>query len=116
MIFAHISPALQILTLLALPTLSVAYTWNFESTPQQCSNLTISVSGAGGKPPYRVLILPFGPTPLANNVEARKVIDQPFPGDSASVSFKLNYPADSQFVAVVSLCLYFFSPLLLLWA
>ncbi|KAF5379069.1 hypothetical protein D9615_005943 [Tricholomella constricta] len=93
------SPA--ILTLLALPTLSVAYTWKFETTPQQCANLTISVSGSGGKPPYRVLILPFGPTPLAHNIEARKIVDHPFPGDSTSVSFKLNFPGSSQFVAVL---------------
>lgn len=91
-----------IVTLLALPSLTAAYTWKFESTPQQCSNLTISVSGSDGKPPYRVLILPFGPTPLAQNIEARRIIDQQFPGDSKSVNFKLNYPANSQFVAVVS--------------
>ncbi|KAG5646378.1 hypothetical protein DXG03_003701 [Asterophora parasitica] len=100
MTFMLMSPT--VLALLALPTLSAAYTWKFETTPQQCSNLTISISGSGGKPPYRVLILPFGPTPLAQNIEARKIIDQPFPGDSTSVSFKLNFPANSQFVAVVS--------------
>jgi hypothetical protein len=100
------SPAL--LTLLAFPTLSAAYSWKFEATPQQCSNLTISISGDGGKPPYRVLILPFGPTPLANNVEARKIADQPFMGNSTSVTFKLNYPANSQLVAVVSLPSMFF--------
>ncbi|KAF9467943.1 hypothetical protein BDZ94DRAFT_1210476 [Collybia nuda] len=87
--------------ILALPTLSAAYTWNFKSLPQQCSNLTISISGSGGKPPYRVLVVPFGPTPL-DKVEARRIIDQPFPDNSNTVSFKLSYPADSQFVAVVS--------------
>lgn len=100
MTFMLMSPA--VLTLLALPTLSLAYTWQFEKNAQQCSNLTITVSGSDGKPPYRVLILPFGATPLPNNVEARKIIDQPFPGNSTTLSFQLPYPADSQLVAVVS--------------
>ncbi|GLB42253.1 hypothetical protein LshimejAT787_1102680 [Lyophyllum shimeji] len=95
-----ISPA--IVTLLALPSLTAAYTWKFESVPQQCSNLTISISGTDGKPPYRVLILPFGPTPLTNNIEARRIIDKQFPGDSTTLSFKLPYPANSQLVAVVT--------------
>lgn len=111
MTFMYMSPA--ILALLALPIRSAAFTWNFQSTPQQCSNLTISISGGGGKPPYRVLILPFGPTPLAGNVEARKIVDQPFPDDSTSVSFKLNYPANSQFVAVVSISPRSFAPITL---
>lgn len=101
MTFMYMSSSL--LALIALPTLTTAYTWNFKTTPQQCSNLTIEISGADGKPPYRVLILPFGPTPLGNNVEARRILDQPFSENSTSVSFKLNYPAHSQFVAVVSL-------------
>lgn len=92
-----------ILALLALPTLSAAYSWKFENTPQQCQTLKISISGTGGKPPYRLLILPFGPTPLPNNIEARKIIDAPFSGSSNSLSFKLNYPGLSQFVAVVRL-------------
>ncbi|KAG5340365.1 hypothetical protein E4T56_gene11564 [Termitomyces sp. T112] len=94
--------SVALLSLLAFPSLVTAYTWRFNSPPQQCSNLTISVSGSDGKPPYRVLILPFGPSPLANNVEARTIVDQPFPDGASSVSFKLNYPADSQFVAILS--------------
>ncbi|KAF8649171.1 hypothetical protein AX16_005969 [Volvariella volvacea WC 439] len=84
------------------PAPASAYTWSFRSTPQQCSNLTIEVSGNDGVPPYRVLILPFGSTPLPNGVEARRIVDQPFPGNSNSVSFQLKYPENSQFVAVVS--------------
>ncbi|KAG6865630.1 hypothetical protein C0991_000799 [Blastosporella zonata] len=90
------------LALLALPSLAIAYTWKFDSPPQQCSNLTVSVSGSDGKPPYRILILPFGPSPLKDNIEARTIIDQPFPDGATSVSFQLKYPANSQFVAVVS--------------
>jgi len=89
--------------LLSLPSLSAAYTWTFQNTPQQCKDLTLSVSGSDGKPPYRALILPAGPSPLANNVEARNIMDVPFDGNNTSVAFKLNYPANSQFVAVVSL-------------
>ncbi|KAG6900476.1 hypothetical protein C0993_010195 [Termitomyces sp. T159_Od127] len=47
-------------------------------------------------------MIPFGPSPLANNIEARTIVDQPFPDGASSVSFKLNYPADSQFVAILS--------------
>ena len=89
------------LYLLSLFPSSSAYSWSFQSTPQQCSNLTISVSGSDGKPPYRILILPYGPSPLANNVEARTILDIPFNGRESTVSFKLKYPENSQFVAVV---------------
>ncbi|KAJ7485360.1 hypothetical protein FB451DRAFT_1337599 [Mycena latifolia] len=85
---------------LALALLSSAYTWSFASQPTQCGNVSISVSG--GSPPYRVLVIPYGSSPLPNNIEARKIQDEPFPGTSSDLSFKLNYPADSQFVAVLS--------------
>ncbi|KAJ7719185.1 hypothetical protein DFH07DRAFT_973019 [Mycena maculata] len=85
---------------LSSPLLASAYTWSFTSTPTQCANVSISVDG--GSPPFQILIIPYGSTPLPNAIEARKIQDQPFPGTSSSVSFQLNYPADSQFVAVVS--------------
>ncbi|KAJ7686668.1 hypothetical protein B0H17DRAFT_707809 [Mycena rosella] len=85
---------------LSAPLLSSAYTWSFTAEPTQCGTVAISVSG--GSPPYDVLIVPYGSSPLPNNIEARKIQDQPFSGNSATVSFKLNYPANSQFVAVVS--------------
>ncbi|KAK7034556.1 hypothetical protein VNI00_012403 [Paramarasmius palmivorus] len=89
--------------LLDLPILSLAYSWNFKENPKQCSDLTIEITGSDGKPPYRVLIIPFGSTPLANNIEARRIMEQAFPSDTAtSVTFQLKYPANSQFVAVVS--------------
>ena len=104
-----------LLTLSSLSTLSAAYTWKFASPPQQCSNLTVSLWGSGGVPPFRLLVLPNGPTPLSSGVEVRKIVDVPFPDGARSVSFKLRYPAFSQLVAVVSifLCLLlFFSSLL----
>ena len=94
-----------LLTLSSLSTLSAAYTWKFASPPQQCSNLTVSLSGSGGVPPYRLLVLPNGPTPLSSGVEVRKILDVPFPDGASSVSFKLKYPAFSQLVAVVSISL-----------
>ncbi|KAJ7158356.1 hypothetical protein C8R43DRAFT_364689 [Mycena crocata] len=92
-----------VLLALSTPLLSSAaadYSWSFKSTPTQCTNLSVSVSG--GTPPYKILIVPSGISPLPNNLEARKIQDESFPGNSADVSFKLNYPANSQFVAVVS--------------
>ena len=79
-----------------------AYTWSFQDTPTQCGNLTVAVSGSDGTPPYRILIIPFGPSPLANNIEARRIMDIPFSNSDTKVEFQLQYPGDSQFVAVVS--------------
>ncbi|TDL22848.1 hypothetical protein BD410DRAFT_698316, partial [Rickenella mellea] len=81
---------------------AAAYSFNLQTTPAQCQNLTVSITGSGGTPPYKVLILPFGGSPLPNNIEARKIVEQPFPGSATSVSFQLNYPTNSQFVTVVS--------------
>ncbi|KAF5377038.1 hypothetical protein D9757_007724 [Collybiopsis confluens] len=75
------------------------YNGYMKSSPAQCQNLSIGLSGSG-QPPYNILIVPSGPSPLSNNSEVRKIISQEF--SSNSVSFKLNYPAESQFVAVVS--------------
>jgi len=85
---------------LSLPVLSAAYTWSFEQPPQQCGNVSIAVTG-GGTPPYRVLIIPYGPTPLDNGIEVRRILDIPFPSGQTKVNFKLNWPAHSQLVAVV---------------
>jgi hypothetical protein len=93
---------IAIILAVTLPVLINAYTWSFSSTPAQCTNLSLSISGTDGKPPYRVLIIPFGPTPLPNFIEARKIVDQPFQNSSTSLSFQLAYPTNSQFVAVVS--------------
>jgi hypothetical protein len=95
-----------LLTLSSLSTLSAAYTWKFDSPPQQCSNLTVSLEGSGGVPPYRLLVLPNGPTPLSSGLEVRRILDVPFPAGSTSVSFQLKYPSFSQLVAVVSITHY----------
>ncbi|KAI0312159.1 hypothetical protein OF83DRAFT_1067664 [Amylostereum chailletii] len=85
-----------------LPSVSfAAFTWKFTSTPHQCQDLSVSVSGSG-QPPYSLLIIPSGPTILPNAIEARTIQQHDFDGDSTTLTFKLNYPADSGFVAVVS--------------
>jgi hypothetical protein len=86
---------------LLFPLLANAYTWKFTSQPSQCQNVSIAVDGSG-QPPYSLLIIPYGPSPLANNVEVRTIQSIPFPGNSNTLSFKLNYPENSSFVAVVS--------------
>ena len=85
----------------AVPS-TLAYSFNFASTPQQCGNLTINIVGSDGTPPYRALVIPFGQSPLPNNVEARRIVDQHFDGNSTSTTFQLKYPTNSQFVVVVS--------------
>ncbi|THH17568.1 hypothetical protein EW146_g3282 [Bondarzewia mesenterica] len=95
-----LSPALFFASFSLFPTFSYAYTWNFDSAPRQCEDLSLSISGSG-QPPYSLLIIPSGPSPLANNVEARTIQSIPF-NTSTSLSFKLAYPANSTFVAVVS--------------
>ncbi|PPQ94698.1 hypothetical protein CVT25_009553 [Psilocybe cyanescens] len=92
-------PLSVLTTLFHLPATS-AYSWSFQNNPQQCSNLTVSISGTDGVPPYRLLILPIGPSPLKNNIEARKIMDIKFDGTSSSVQALLRYPANSQLVAV----------------
>ncbi|KAJ7033738.1 hypothetical protein C8F04DRAFT_1104015 [Mycena alexandri] len=91
--------ALALAIALGAPILAdAAYTWSFKAQPTQCGNVSISVSG--GSPPYEVLVVPYGSSPLPNNIEARKI--QAVQSASADISFKLNFPANSQFVAVVS--------------
>jgi hypothetical protein len=94
-------PAILLLTLSSLFTLAAAYSWNFVTPPQQCSNLTVSLTGSGGIPPYRILVMPFGSSPLGD-IEVRTVLEEVFPVNSTTVTFQLNYPANSQLVAVVS--------------
>ncbi|KAF9652605.1 hypothetical protein BDM02DRAFT_3109178 [Thelephora ganbajun] len=84
-----------------LPSLATAYTFQFTSVPTQCRDLSLAIEGQGS-PPYQVLIIPVGPSTAPNNVEVRRVIDQTFPNNGTSISFPLRFPANSQFVAVVS--------------
>ncbi|KAF7318976.1 hypothetical protein HMN09_00233600 [Mycena chlorophos] len=88
------------LAAVAFPSFAAAsYSWSFAKQPSQCGNVTINISG--GSPPYSVLIVPYGISPLPNNIEARKIqsIENQ---SSSSITFKLNFPANSQLVAVVS--------------
>ena len=81
------------------PSLVSAFSFNINSAPQQCSNISLSITGSGGSPPYSALVIPFGSSPLANNVEVRKIVENNFTG--TSTSFAINYPTDSQYVLVV---------------
>jgi hypothetical protein len=87
--------------ILLFPLLVNAYTWQFTSQPIQCSTVSLAIRGSGGQPPYSLLILPTGASPLPQNVEVRPVLNIPFSGTSTTLSFKLNYPENSSFVAVV---------------
>jgi len=89
-------------SLFLIPPLVAAYTFNFTSVPTQCQELSLSIEGQGN-PPYQVLIIPDGPSPVANNTEVRNIIDQTFPDNGTIVSIPLRYPANSHFVATVRL-------------
>jgi hypothetical protein len=93
-----------LLALTFCPSFSTAYSWHFNAPPTQCSNLSITVTGSDGVPPYRVLIIPFGPSPLSSNIDVRSTIDLSFDGDLTTVNFPVNYPAHSHFIAVVRRC------------
>jgi hypothetical protein len=85
---------------LFFPLLTNAYTWKFTSPPNQCQNVSIAVEGSG-QPPYSLLLVPSGPTP--QEVDLLRIQNIPFPGNSDTLSFKLNYPENSTFVAVVNI-------------
>src|SRR5258707_2265091 len=95
----RIPSSLTFLLLFALQALLAnAYTWQFTSQPRQCQILSLAIQGSG-QPPYNLLLLPTGPNPFQNTTEFRKIYHIPFSGNS--LSFKLDYPENSSFVAVV---------------
>ena len=98
----HFPCGIHLLLITLLLRGAYAYTWSFQDAPSQCGQLTVAIAGNDGTPPFRILIAPFGPSPLPNGVETRQILDIPFPGNQNEVQFQLTYPADSQFVAVVS--------------
>ncbi|KJA14562.1 hypothetical protein HYPSUDRAFT_59307 [Hypholoma sublateritium FD-334 SS-4] len=79
-----------------------AYTLSFNEAPSQCGQVIATIARNDGAPPFRLLIVPFGSSPLPNGVETRSALDVPFSGNASQVQFQLTYPAGSQFVAVVS--------------
>ena len=87
----RILPALAALAPLA--SLAAAYSFNIVSTPRQCRNLEVDITGTGS-PPYTLLIIPIGPTPLSNLKEVRLITNVPF-NSSTSVSFQLKFPENS---------------------
>ena len=86
-----------------------SYTWSFEETASQCGQTTVAIAGGGGTPPFRLLVVPFGPSLLPNGVEPRSVLDIPFTGNQSNVQFQLTYPEGSHFVAVVRISFQYFS-------
>ena len=77
-----------------------AYTWQFTSQPIQCQNVSIAIQGSG-QPPYNLVLAPFDQLPMPNTPEFRTVQNISFTGTSTTLSFILNYPENSSFVAVV---------------
>ncbi|KAI0739049.1 hypothetical protein C8Q80DRAFT_226122 [Daedaleopsis nitida] len=92
---------LSVLAAVPYLSLAAAYSFNFASTPRQCEDLKVDITGQG-QPPYSILLIPIGASPLPNAVEARTITDVPFNGTTGSVTFQMRFPENSQFVAVVS--------------
>lgn len=93
------------------PRLVRAYSWQFDGTPTQCSNVSLSITGSGGTAPYTMLMVPSGPSPLS--IEARRI--QQFTFDGTSLTFDVNYPENSEFIAVVRLLFSFLCVLYVLF-
>ncbi|QRW04965.1 SKG6 domain protein [Ceratobasidium sp. AG-Ba] len=94
----HMRRALLVATFHLLATLDLARAFNFTflTIPAQCEELSIAISG--GTPPYRLLIIPIGT--LLTPPEIRTIVDRNI--TATSDSFVFNYPAASQFVAMMS--------------
>jgi hypothetical protein len=75
----------KLLTLLLFPTLITAFSWQFQNSPAQCQNASITLDGSG-QPPYSILLVPVGPSPLANNIEVRTIVNIPIRGCGARLS------------------------------
>jgi hypothetical protein len=87
--------ALSLTTALA----AAGYSWDFAAVPAQCGTLALNITGDGGAPPFRALVIPYGSSPFAH-VEVRQLFEVTF-NDSSHLSVPLNYPAGSQFVITV---------------
>ncbi|KAF8629317.1 hypothetical protein AX15_003511 [Amanita polypyramis BW_CC] len=86
-----------LLLALLLPMVSAAVTWKFNAPPLQCKNLTMTVTGLTGTPPYHAIVVPFGPAGTATE----QVIDIPFNSDQETINFPINYPEGAQFVVSI---------------
>ena len=75
-----------------------AFNFTFSSSPTQCSSLTVNVNG--GTPPYRLNLIPAGPMP-GGPPEIRSIVDASFSDKTFNLD-ALKFPADSQFIAMVS--------------
>ncbi|KAG9090613.1 hypothetical protein FS749_000417 [Ceratobasidium sp. UAMH 11750] len=94
----HARSALFVVAFHLIASLDVvrAFNFTFLTIPAQCEELSIAISG--GTPPYRLLIVPIGT--LLTPPEIRTIVDRNITGTSDSFTF--NYPAASQFVAMMS--------------
>jgi hypothetical protein len=84
-------------TALVFGPLASRATFTFSITqPIQCGPLNVSWTGGTG--PYNLLLVPFG----ILNPEIRIIVDTNYTADITSDSFPMTYPAQSQFLAMMS--------------
>lgn len=84
-----------ITNLFGLLTTANAFSFYFTSTPTQCAQMTVQWNS--GQPPYTLLLVPTGHL----NPETRTIIQRNILSGN-SVSFVLDFPAGSSFVAVLN--------------
>ncbi|KJA14564.1 hypothetical protein HYPSUDRAFT_430911 [Hypholoma sublateritium FD-334 SS-4] len=83
---SHFPYAIHLLIISLILRGAYSYTWSFEETPSQCGQLTVAIAGNDGTPPFRLLVVPFGPSLLPNGVEPRSVLDIPFSDNQSFAS------------------------------
>jgi hypothetical protein len=97
-----------------LLTHSLAINVQLVTIPQQCANLTITISDLNASMQYAALVVPYGPSPLPGGIEVRQVLEFAFDADSTMANIPINYPSGSQFVIAVSGCCSFHQFLIVL--
>jgi len=87
--------------LTVLPAFVQGYSFQLLDQPTQCGNATFQITGSGS-PPYSLLLVPYGPPSTSTGVEVRHLQNLQFDSGATTLSIQFKYPANSQFVAVVS--------------
>ncbi len=92
-------------SLFVLPAAQAYYWLVSPDSPQQCATANVvtynRTTTRPAIPPLRLLVIPYGPLPLAD--ESKAIYELPFNGpDPYSINFQVKYPAGTQFIPLVN--------------